>query len=404
MKRFLTRNILLLSLISLFNDLSSEMLYPVLPLYLESVGFGVLWIGIVEGIAEATAGVLKGYFGRVSDKKGIRIPFIRWGYLLSAVSKPLLVVFRFVPWVLAMRMTDRFGKGLRTGARDAMLTEESEPADRGKVFGFHRGMDTLGAVFGPLFALLFLTYYGFDDAHDLFWWAAIPGIIGVGLTFFILEKRKERSAEIKNERVPFFNFSGYWKKATPEYKRLFTGLGIFFLFNSSDVFLLLIVKRLGFAETYAIGFYILYNIAYVLAAYPAGWLGDRFGMKRMLLGGLGLFALVYAGMAGLFLWEAPQDTQQVALVALFALYGMYAACMEGVAKAWLSKTCEKSESGQAMGLFSGMQSIAALVASTLAGIIFWASPSMGPAIAFFLTAGAALTAILYLSGAKETKS
>jgi MFS family permease len=159
MRSILTRTVLLVSFVSFFTDIASEMLYPVMPVYLQSIGFSVLLIGILEGMAEATAGLSKGYFGNYSDKLGSRVPFVRWGYTLSAISKPLMAVFTFPLWVFFARTLDRLGKGVRTGARDAILSDESTKENKGKVFGFHRALDTAGAAIGPLAALVFLYYY-----------------------------------------------------------------------------------------------------------------------------------------------------------------------------------------------------------------------------------------------------
>jgi len=159
MKRIFSRVVITLSLVSFFTDIASEMLYPVMPIYLKSIGFTALLIGILEGIAEATAGLSKGYFGELSDRLGKRVIFIRWGYFLSALSKPTMAISKWPVWIFIVRTTDRMGKGLRTSARDALLSDESTPETRGKVFGFHRGMDTLGAAVGPAVALLLLWLY-----------------------------------------------------------------------------------------------------------------------------------------------------------------------------------------------------------------------------------------------------
>ncbi|WP_295674413.1 MFS transporter, partial [uncultured Mucilaginibacter sp.] len=155
--KIITRNVLILSMVSLFTDVASEMLYPVMPVYLRAIGFSVILIGILEGVAEATAGLSKGYFGNLSDATGKRSPFIRIGYALSAISKPMMALFKYPLWVFFSRTTDRLGKGIRTGARDALLSDETTSRYKGRVFGFHRSMDTLGAVFGPLIALLYLA-------------------------------------------------------------------------------------------------------------------------------------------------------------------------------------------------------------------------------------------------------
>ena len=155
--RIITRTVMILSVVSLLADVASEMLYPVIPVYLKEIGFSVLLIGILEGIVNFTAGISKGYFGKRSDEKGVRLPFVKLGYLLSAVSKPLMAVFVYPVWIFFVRTIDRLGKGVRTAARDALLSREATPATKARVFGFHRGMDTVGAAIGPVLALLFLS-------------------------------------------------------------------------------------------------------------------------------------------------------------------------------------------------------------------------------------------------------
>ena len=188
--KIITRTILVLSLVSLFTDMASEMLYPVMPVFLRSIGFSVLLIGILEGFAEATAGLSKSYFGRKSDKTGNRLPFVRIGYALSAISKPMMAAFVYPLWIFLARTTDRLGKGIRTAARDAMLSDECTHENKGKVFGFHRSMDTLGAVIGPAIALLFLYFYP-GQYKLLFLLAFLPGMVAVFATLFIKEKKNK---------------------------------------------------------------------------------------------------------------------------------------------------------------------------------------------------------------------
>ena len=180
----ISRTIWIISFVSLFTDMASEMLYPVMPVYLKSIGYSVLVIGILEGFAEAVAGLGKSYFGRVSDASGKRLPFVRLGYLLSAVSKPMLAVSTQLWWIFSARFLDRAGKGLRTAPRDALLSDETTAADKGTVFGFHRMMDTFGAVLGPLIALLYLYFYP-GAYKTLFLLAFIPGIAAIVFTFLV---------------------------------------------------------------------------------------------------------------------------------------------------------------------------------------------------------------------------
>ena len=190
-KKKITRTVWILSWVSLLTDIASEMLYPVLPVYLQSIGFSIVLIGILEGLAEATAGLSKGYFGQLSDARGKRTPFVRWGYFLSALSKPMMAVFAWPWWVFSARTLDRLGKGIRTGARDALLSAEATPSTKGTIFGFHRAIDTVGAATGPLIALCFLYFYP-DNYKILFYLAFIPGLLSI-LTTLLLKEDKTRS-------------------------------------------------------------------------------------------------------------------------------------------------------------------------------------------------------------------
>ncbi len=347
--------------------MASEMLYPVTPVYLKSLGYSVMVIGILEGFAEAIAGLSKGYFGNLSDVSGKRVPFVRAGYFLSAVSKPIMGWLTSLWIIFTSRTLDRFGKGIRTGARDAMLADASTLKDRGKVFGFHRALDTIGAVLGPLLALLWL-HYNPGDYANLFIWALIPGAIAVGITFFL--KEKGNSTE-KKEAPGFFTFLGYWKKGSRAYRRLVISLLVFALVNSSDVFLLLVMKERGLDDTFVIGIYIFYNLVYALVAIPAGWLGDRLGLKNVLIAGLFLFAIVYGGMSVADEWWM--------FGLLMAFYGMYAAATEGISKALITQICKPEDTATAIGTFTAFQSVAALIASTIAGWIWF---QMGAEIVF----------------------
>lgn len=357
----ISRRVWILSLVSLFTDMASEMLYPVMPIYLKSIGFSIVLIGVLEGLAEAVAGLSKSYFGRLSDQSHRRAPFVRLGYTLSALSKPMTAFFRAPIWVFGIRTLDRLGKGIRTGARDALLSEEATPATKGRVFGLHRAMDTVGAVFGPLLALSFL-HFNPGQYSTLFYFAFLPGIMAVGLTLTLRDKQVQLNE--KGKLRPSFRESlAYWKKSPLIYRQLLKGLLFFALFNSSDVFLLLKVREAGFSDTTVVGMYIFYNLTYAASAYPAGVMGDRMGLKKVLLTGLGMFALVYAGMAA--------STQIWQFLALFFAYGLYAGLTEGTAKAWISNMVAPGDTATAMGMYAGFQSICALFASSLAGLIWY---------------------------------
>ena len=315
----------MVSFISFFTDIASEMLYPVMPVYLKSIGFSVLLIGILEGIAECIAGLSKGYFGNLSDSIGKRVPFIRLGYILSAISKPLLAAFVFPVWIFLARCLDRIGKGVRTSARDAMLSSETTPEHKGKVFGFHRGMDTAGAAIGPFIALIFLSFYPLNY-RVLFLIAFLPGIIASFFTFYLKDKTVDLN-QVK-KRIGFFSYLSYWKRSGKPYKLLIIGLLAFTFFNSTDAFLLLALKAKNFSDVQLIGFYIFYNILYALLSFPLGIIADKTGMKQILIFGLLVFSIVYFGFGF--------AVTPLHFILLFLLYALYAASTEGISKAWIT--------------------------------------------------------------------
>ncbi len=380
--KHISRTVWILSMVSLFTDMASEMLYPIMPIYLKTIGFSIVLIGVLEGLAEATAGLSKGYFGKLSDVSGKRVPFVRIGYAFSSISKPMMAVFTFPIWIFFARTIDRFGKGIRTGARDAILSDEATPETKGTVFGLHRSMDTLGAVMGPALALLYLYYYP-QQYKTLFYIAFIPGLLAVLTTFLLKDKRKIQP--VHKVSTPFFSFLHYWKVSPIAYKKLVGGLLVFTLFNSSDVFLLLKAKQAGLTDTMVIGVYIFYNLVYALCAFPVGVLADKLGLKRIFVSGLAVFAIVYFGMS--------VSTNLYLFFALFFLYGVYASATEGISKAWISNITSSKNTATAIGTYSGLQSICTMLASSLTGLIWY---TFGASAAFLSTAIAAILVMVYM--------
>lgn len=385
--KIITRNVLVLSLVSLFTDVASEMLYPVMPIYLKAIGFSIILIGVLEGFAEATAGLSKGYFGNLSDVKGKRLPFVQAGYALSAISKPMMAMFIFPVWVFLARSIDRLGKGVRTGARDALLSDEATPQTKGRVFGFHRSMDTLGAVIGPLVALLYLAYCP-NDYTTLFYVAFFPGIAAILFTFFIKEKNVNTN-KIK-QSVKLLDFIKYWRSGSSSYRKLVGALLVFTLFNSSDVFLLLKIKETGYQDTTVIGVYNFYNLIYALFAYPMGVLADKIGMKLVLTVGMLLFSVTYFGMAF--------SDNKLVFIAMFFIYGVYSAATEGIAKAWITNLCQKENTATAVGTYTAFQSIATMIASSVAGMLWFL---FGSSVTFVVTAFASTGVAIFISRFKK---
>lgn len=380
-KKIFTRTIITLSLVSLFNDISSEMLIPVMPVYLTSIGFSALWIGVLEGFAEAVVGLSKGYFGKLSDTTGKRIPFIRVGYFLSALSKPVIGLFTNAIWIFSARTGDRLGKGIRTSARDALLADESLPEHRGKVFGLHRAADTIGAAIGPALAVMYL---GFFPGHyrQLFLYAFFPAMIGVMLTFFL--KQHNVFSKKKSGGSGFFSYFSYWKTSSPSYRKISFGLLLFALFNSSDVFLIMMAKHQGLSDQMVITAYIFYNLVYAAFSFPAGSLADKFGMKKMLMTGLIFYIITYA------LFPTAHSIPFIFL--LFFMYGLYAASNEGIAKAWITTLCSPGDKATAIGFYSSAVSICTLLASTFTGFI-WTKFSADAAL--WISAGGVFSVFLY---------
>ena len=368
-----------LGLISLFTDMASEMLYPVLPLFMQQVGMSILGIGVLEGFAQLLAGYAKGYFGRLSDVRRSRVPFIRLGYSLSAVAKPLMGFLSF-PWgIFVLRSLDRLGKGIRTAARDALLSLAAPEGSKVRIFGFHRSMDTIGASVGPLLALIFLVVRP-GDFRNLFFLALVPGVIAIGLTWRL--RRVGSPATGARHWPGIHSFLIYLRGAPGSYLRLIGGLLFFGLINSSDFFLLLKIQDLGISEKGVIGIYIFYNLIYALLAFPAGILADRWRFKWILVMGFFAFGLVYLGLGfALDLWI---------IALLFFLYGAYAAMTEGIAKAWISNLIVPEEMATAVGAYEALLSICTFLASVLAGWVWYRFGSQ------FLFAGVGLASAILL--------
>lgn len=329
-----------------------------MPLYLKSIGFGALYIGVLEGMADAISGISKSYFGKLSDVSGRRMPFVWFGYVLSSLSKAAIGLFLNPGWVLFMRSSDRLGKGVRTSARDAMLSAEATPETKGAVFGFHRSLDTLGAFVGPILALVFLHYHP-GEYRRIFLYALIPAVFVVISLYFVKEKPVEKKIEKGNL---FWSSLTYWKIASPEYKRILLLIITFTLMNSSDMFLLLKARESGLNDVQTISLYVFYNLIYAISSYQMGMLSDRIGKKKVFLIGLGCFVVTYTGMAF--------NSSLEVFYFLFAFYGLFAAATEGITKAWVSNLCEKVDLATALGFQSTTQSIAAMFASFIAGILW----------------------------------
>lgn len=357
----ISRTVFIISLVSLFNDFSSEMLYPVMPLYLAQIGYGGLFIGILEGIAELIAGFTKIYTGSLSDSMQRRLPFVNLGYALSVISRPLIVVTKFAGMILLGRCIDKIGKGIRTGARDALLADECDLSNRAEVFGFHRSMDTIGAIFGPLAALAYLYFYP-QDYKTVFFISVIPGIIAFSLTFFIKEKKYLHATKEKVNYSISRNLSFYKIAPKPYLIFLFFVLA-FALVNSSDMFLLLRAKESGMSESDVLIVYILFNLVFALSAFPIGKIADKWNKKKILVIGFLIYASAYFILAfkpaGIYIYIA------------FCLYGLYYSFTQGIIKVLLIEKVAPEHKSNAIGFYEGINSVCMLLANTIAGLVWY---------------------------------
>jgi MFS family permease len=380
-RRALTPNVLRLGIVSFFADVSSEMLYPLMPLFITTVlGAPVAAVGLIEGAAEATASLLKTVSGRIADRTSRRVEMVFGGYALSALAKPLIALAWTWPLVLGARVVDRIGKGLRGSPRDAIIADSTEPAYRGAAFGWHRAMDTAGAVVGPLVALgLLALVHG--NLRTVIIMAAVPGMLGALLTLTVRDPRPApRPAAPPAAVAPM-----RWASLPSAFRWYLVAWLPFVLVNSSDVFLILRAKQLGLTTVGVVLVYTLYNFVYASASVPLGQLSDRIGRRRVLVGGMLVFALVYAGFA------VATSTWHVA--ALFAVYGIYIAATDGVGKAFAVDLVPREVRATSIGMLGTLTGVMTLVASVLAGALWDGLGSWAPLLVG--AAGALVSAGLF---------
>lgn len=374
--------------ISFFTDIASEMAYPVIPLFLTAaLGASALALGAVEGVAEAVVSVMSGLSGWHSDRIWRRVPYIRWGYGLGAAAKPALAASFAWPMVLFARGMDRFGKGLRTSARDALIADAVSEKNAGRGFGLHRAMDTAGALVGSLFAVALLHFLP-REYRLIFLIATVPGAVAVALTFLLKERRRPDSeiAAASLESVRKAACSGNVKGVSlsgfrPGYWKALAILMLFALANSSDAFLLIRMKGFGYSDSMVVFIYAFYNLTYAAVSYPAGALSDRVGRWPVMAAGWALYSAVYLGFAVV---RAPSLVWP-----LFALYGVYMGMTHGVGKAIIAGLAPADKKGTALGIFQMGSGLAALSSSLIAGFLW---DRFGPAAPFWFGGVAALAA------------
>jgi MFS family permease len=384
--RQLPRNVWIVTATSFLTDISSEMIVYLIPLYLNNVlGVPAAIIGLIDGLAEMTASLLKLFSGWLSDKLGNRKWLTVAGYALSALSKPFLLIAQSWGAVLAVRLSDRTGKGIRTAPRDALVADSVDEQQRGLAFGFHRAGDTAGAALGLLTALIVVLITQSTNSelsaqtfYTLVGLSVIPAVLAViVLAFGVQETNKPIKAGL-----PKFSLTGFDKRF-----KLFLGIVVLFtLGNSSDTFLVLRAQNLGANIAVIMAMILSFNILYAIISGPAGRLSDRIGRKRVIVAGWLIYSCVYLGFA------VANATWQ--LFALYVGYGLYYALTEGVAKALIADLVTKEQRGTAYGLYNGAIGLAAFPASFIAGILWSGLGSFsgfGPAAPFIF--GAALAFI-----------
>jgi len=383
----LSPTIVRLGLVSLFTDISSEMVYPLGPIFVTKVLGAPAWtVGVIEGVAESTAGVMKLVSGRMSDRSGRRKPLTVAGYSLGAISKPIIAISHIWPQMLCARFLDRLGKGLRASPRDALIAENCSPDQRGRAFGLHRSMDTTGAVLGPLLGYVFLKIHA-GAYRTLYALAFVPGLLGVLMLTLGVRERKPEAAESETKTSPV-NTAFSWHDLAPGYRAYLGIVAVFSAGNSSDAFLLLRAGSVGVKPDSLLLLYATFNIVEAVLGYTAGRLSDRVGRRPVIAAGYVVFALVYLGFA---LVRTPAQA-----CALFVVYGLYYTLTQGTQKALAADLVDPRRRAGEMGAFHMLVGLAALPASLIAG---WLYAHVAPAAPFFFGGAMALVAAVVLMGA-----
>ncbi|WP_240419113.1 MFS transporter [Paenibacillus periandrae] len=372
--------IVVLGLVSFFTDLSSNMIVPILPLYLTTVlHVQVSSIGIIEGIAESTASILKLFSGWITDRFGKHKLLMIVGYGLSNLTKPLFALSGTWGQILLIRFSDRFGKGIRTSPRDALVADSTTKEERGKAFGFRRSMDALGAALGPLVAFGILAMYA-NNFRLVFWLSVIPGLVAVALILFFL-KEKRHDENQKKTSLPKIGFRNLDRGFI-----IFTLIStLFAVGNFSDAFLALRAQDAGMLPALIPLAFFALNMSSSIFSMPIGMLSDRIGRRPVLIYGFIIFALIYFGfgMAKSVMW----------IWILFIFYGLYYAFTEGIQKAYIADIVPEGQRGTAMGTYNAMIGIAALPASIMAGFLW---QTFGPMVAFSTSSVIAIIAALLM--------
>ena len=374
----LTKNIFTLGIVSFLTDVSSEMIYPLLPIFLTTVlGSSIAFVGLIEGIAESTASLLKFFSGWLSDRLKKRKILTLWGYFLSSLTRPLIAISTSSWQVLLIRFTDRAGKGIRTAPRDALIADSVSMECRGKAFGFHRSLDHLGAVIGPLLASLFLVKGA--SFRLVFFLAFIPSLLSVLVLAIFVEEKKGDYNPLPSST------DSHSHALSRKFPYFLVIIAIFSLGNSSDAFLILRAKECGISLALIPILWVFLHVIKTLSSFPGGIFSDRFGRGKVIILGWLIYALVYFEMGRV---STPQ-----AIWLLFGIYGLYFGLTEGVEKALVADLVKGETRGTAYGIYNAVIGIAALPASLVMG---WLWQTFGAHVAFSFGGGLAMLAAILL--------
>lgn len=383
----LSRNVIVMGFVSLFNDTASEMIYPLIPTFLTVwLGAPVYIMGFIIGLSESLSNICKVFSGWYSDKLNTRKPFIVIGYSMSAISKAMIGLAYSWPMAMAARVADRLGKGIRVSARDALIADYTEPKYRGRAFGLHRGFDSAGAAIGPIIAIILLAVLN-NNLRTIFLLSLIPSVIGILLLMFLTDGKKpgqtksskEFSLDIPHEKVALVSIS-------PAFNKFLLITVLFNIGNSSDLFLILRSQNLALSLTLTTAAYVLYHLTHSLFALPIGILSDKIGTEKILISGFLTFAISFAISGfikdGIWMWP------------VFVLYGLYMAQTDSIVKAHIANIVPPKMFGTAFGLYQTIVGICTFFASCIAGLLWTYIGSTAPFL--FGSAMAVIATIIFV--------
>ncbi len=385
---FLSRNLIVLSIVSFFTDIATEMLYPIMPLYLSDIGYGVILIGLIEGITQLVAGVIKLASGVYSDHLQRRKGLVNTGYSISALAKPLMALFPAYWAIFGFRLLDRFGKGVRNAPRDALLADVSTPVNRGRVFGFHRAADTLGATLGPLITLAIMYFYS-ENIALIIGLTVIPGICAVVAGWFIRESKKKTelpTAEKGGIKGLYLRLKTHYQTASSQYKRILYLISVITLIKSTDIYLLLRARELGLSDLLIISAYVAYNLTGTFIIYYLGSLSDRIGFAKT-------FAIGALALGATYMLLSQNELPLLLVFAAFVIYAVFQSVYEGLTSAWMSLHIKQKDRASGLGVMMAFQAVATLIGTLVIGFA-WAG--FGAKIVFAIAGLLAVGLAAYL--------